>query len=87
MTYEKAVKTLIDAGLLDKTNVTAAVAALDLPAVEFTYPAWAEALARAGLIDKSDVEAAANAMLNAADQEAKDDPDAFDDALENAGIL
>lgn len=87
MTYDEALKSLVDAGLLDETNLAAAVAALALPSVEFTYPAWAEALARAGLIDKVDVKAAATVMENAGDQEAEDNPDAFGDALENAGVF
>ena len=61
MTYEKAVKALIAAGLLDQAKETAATAILAGPSVEFTYPAWAEALAQAGLIDKAEVGAAAKA--------------------------
>ena len=87
MTYEEAVKTLVDAGLLDKADTGAAAAALALPSVEFTYPAWAEALAKAGFIDEANIEAATTLMENAAEKEAEDDPDGFDDALENAGIL
>ena len=45
MTYEKAVKALVAAGLLDPAKVTAATAVLAGPSVEFTYPVWAEALA------------------------------------------
>lgn len=87
MTYDEALKTLVDAGLLDKTSTAAAAAALASPSVELTYPAWAEALAEAGLIDEANVEAAATAMEKAGEQEVKDDTEAFDDALQNAGIL
>ncbi len=87
MTYDEAVKTLVNAGLLDKSNTVAAAAALASPSIDLTYPAWAEALAEAGLIDEANVEAAATALEKAGEQEAKDDPEAFDDALQNAGIL
>jgi hypothetical protein len=87
MTYEEAVKTLVDAGLLDKADAGAAAAALASPSVEFTYPAWAEALAKAGLIDEANIEVATTALENAGDKEAEDDPAGFDDALENAGML
>jgi hypothetical protein len=87
MTYDKAVNALVAAGLLDQANVASAISALKSTSVEFTYPAWAEALARAGLIDKTEVDAAANVMEKAGQAEAKDDPDAFEAGLENAGIL
>ena len=87
MTYEKAVNALVAARLLDKTKVATAVAALNKPNVEFTYPDWAEALAKAGLIAKSDVDSAADVMEKAGQQEAEDDPESFDKGLENAGIL
>jgi hypothetical protein len=87
MTYEKAVNALVAAGLLDQANVTSAISALDSSTVEFTYPDWAQALARAGLIDQAEVETAADVMEQAGQAEAKDDPDAFEAGLENAGIL
>ena len=87
MTYEKAVNALVAAGLLDQADATAAISALDSSTVEFTYPDWAQALAKAGLIDKSQVGAAADVMEKAGQAEAKDDPDAFEAGLENAGIL
>jgi hypothetical protein len=87
MTYEKAVNALVAARLLDKTKVATAVAALNKPNVEFTYPDWARALAKAGLITESDVNSAAVMMEEAGQKEAEDDPKAFDEGLENAGIL
>ncbi len=87
MTYEDAVNALVAAGLMDKSNVKAAVSVLESPSIEITYPAWAAALAKAGLIDKANVAAAADAMQKESMKIAKDDPKAFDDALENAGIL
>ena len=48
MTYEKAVNALVDAGLLDQTDVGTAIAVLVSSSVEMTYPAWAEALVRPG---------------------------------------
>ena len=87
MTYEKAAKVLVDAGLLDDADVPAAVAALDSTSVEFTYPAWAEALANAGLIDKANIEAATTVLENAGEKETDDDPEAFEDGLMGAGIL
>ena len=87
MTYEKAAKALVAAGLLDQANVASAISALDSPTVEFTYPDWADALAKAGLIGKAEVGAAADVMEKAGWSEAKDDPDAFEAGLENAGIL
>ena len=87
MTYEKAVNALVAAGLLDKADEAAAISALDSSTVEFTYPDWAQALAKAGLIDQAEVGAAADAMEQAGQAEAKDDPDAFEAGLENAGIL
>jgi hypothetical protein len=87
MTYEKAVQALVTAGMLDQIEVETAVAALNKPNVEFTYPDWARALAKAGLIAKSDVDSAAVVMEEAGQKEAEDDPKAFDEGLENAGIL
>jgi hypothetical protein len=87
MTYDKAVNALVAAGLLDQAKVKTATSVLAGPSVEFTYPAWADALAQAGLIDKSEVGAATDAMEQAGVVEAKDDPDAFEAGLENAGIL
>jgi hypothetical protein len=87
MTYEKAVQALVTAGMLDQIEVETAVAALNKPNVEFTYPDWARALAKAGLIAKSDVDSAAVVMEEAGQKEPEDDPKAFDEGLENAGIL
>jgi len=87
MTYEKAMNALVAAGLLDQTNVAAAVTALKKPNVEFAYPDWAKALAKAGLIAESAVDSAANVMENAQWDEADTDPDALDKGLEDAGIL
>jgi hypothetical protein len=87
MTYEKAAKVLVDAGLMDDADVAAAVAALDSTSVEFTYSAWAEALVKAGLIEKANIEAATTVLENAGEKEEKDDPKAFEDGLMNAGIL
>jgi len=87
MTYEKAAKALVAAGLLDKANVAAAISALEAPTVEFTYSDWADALVEAGLIDKAEAGTAADVMEQAGFDEAKDDPTAFDEGLENAGIL
>ena len=87
MTYEKAVNALVKAGLMDQTKVAAAITALKQPSVEFTYPDWAKALAKAGLIAESDVDSAADVMEEAGQKEAEDDPKAFDEGLENAGIL
>jgi hypothetical protein len=87
MTYEKAVKALVDAGLLDKADADAAVTSLTASSVELTYPAWAQALAQAGLIDEANREAAASVMEKAGIAEAKDDPEAFRESLEDAGIL
>jgi hypothetical protein len=87
MTYDKAVQALAAAGLLDPAQVEAAVAVLNQSNVEFTYPDWAEALAKAGLIGAAEVDAAAQVMEQAGWAEAKDDPDAFEEGLEDAGIL
>ena len=87
MTYEKAAKALVAAGLLDPAKETAATAVLAGPSVEFTYPDWAEALAQAGLIDKANIEAAADVMEQAGWAEADDDPAGFEKGLEDAGIL
>jgi hypothetical protein len=48
MTYEEAVKTLVDAWLLDKTDASAAAKTLASPSVEFSYPAQAEVMVKAG---------------------------------------
>jgi hypothetical protein len=87
MTYEKAAQALVAAGLLDKDNVASAATVMASNSIDVTYPAWAEALAGAGLIDKADVGAATDAMVKAGQAEAEDDPQAFEDGLENAGIL
>ena len=87
MTYEEAVKTLVDAWLLDKTDASAAAKALASPSVEFSYPARTEALVKDGLMDEANVEAATATLENEGDKEAEDDPAGFDDALENAGLF
>ena len=87
MTYEKAAQALVAAGLLDKDNVASAATVMASNSIDVTYPAWAEALAGAGLIDKADVGAATDAMVKAGQAEAEDDPQAFKDGLEDAGIL
>ena len=87
MTYKDAVNALVAAGLLDKSNVKAAITTLSSPSVDMTYPAWAKALAKTGLIDKANVVAAADAMQAESVKIADDDPGAFDDALRGAGIL
>ena len=87
MTYEKAVDALAKAGLLDKGNAGTAEAVLVASSVEPTYPAWAQALAQAGLLDRNKVETAAAVMENAGVAEAEDDPQGFEESLQNAGIL
>lgn len=87
MTYEEAAKALVAAGLMDEANAASVPKVLDSTSVEFTYPAWAEALAKAGLISESDVDAAADVMEKAAWANAEKDPAAFDEDMENAGIL
>ena len=87
MTYEKAVQALVTAGMLDKSKVATAVSTLKKPNVEFTFPDWANALVKAGLLAASDADKAADVMEKAQWDEADSDPDAFDEGLENAGIL
>ena len=87
MTYEKAVQALVTAGLLDPTQTDSAVSVLKKPNVEFTYPDWAKALAKAGLIAGTDTNTAADVMEKAGWDEAEDDPDAFEEGLEEAGLL
>jgi hypothetical protein len=87
MTYEKAAKALVDAGLLDQADTGAAIAALGSTSVEMTYPAWAEALVRAGLLTEANLKPAIAVMEKAGDAEAKDDSQGFEEGLENAGIL
>jgi len=87
MTYEKAAKALVDAGLLDQADTGTAIAALGSPSVEMTYPGWAEALVRAGLLNEANLEAAIDVMEKAGIAEAKDDSPGFEGGLENAGIL
>lgn len=87
MTYAKAMQVLVDAGLLDAGKVDAAVAVLKKPNVEFTYPDWAAALIKAGLLDAADADKAADVMEQAGWAEADTDRKAFDEGLENAGIL
>ena len=73
MTYEKAADALVDAGLLDQTDVGTAIAVLVSSSVEMTYPAWAEALARARLPTEVNTEAAIGVMEKAGMAEARDD--------------
>ena len=87
MTYEKAVKALVDAKLLDKDQTDEAVAALEAHSVEFTYPDWAAALAKAGLIKAADAVKAEQVMEDAGHKEAQEGGDDFDEALRSAGIL
>lgn len=87
MTYEKAVKAVIDAGLMSKDKQEAALTALEDHSVEFTYPDWAQALSNAGVIAKLDVEKAADVMQKAGYKEAEEGGEDFDEALRNAGIL
>ncbi|MCB0226574.1 MAG: hypothetical protein KDI02_22970 [Anaerolineae bacterium] len=86
MTFEKAVQALIAAGLLEPTQAQTAITTLQQPNVEFTYPDWAKALTKAGLIASTDTDTAADVMEKAGWAEAKDDPDAFREGLEGAGI-
>jgi hypothetical protein len=65
MPYEKAADALVDAGLLDQTDVGTAIAVLVSSSVEMTYPAWAEALARARLLTEVNTEAAIGVMEKA----------------------
>ncbi len=87
MTYEKAVKALIDAKLMSADKTEAALAALEDHSVEFTYPDWAEALAKAGVIASLDTEKAAKVMMEAGKKEADEGGDDYEEALRNAGIL
>ena len=87
MTYEKAVKALVDAGLMNQDHTDAAITALKGHSVEFTYPDWAAALANAGAIAQLDVDKAANVMMEAGEKEAEEGGEDFDNALRNAGIL
>ena len=87
MTYEKAVKALIDAGVMNEDKADAAIAALKGHSVEFTYPDWAEALAKAGVIAQLDVDKAATVMEDAGQKEAEEGGEDYDEALRNAGIL
>jgi hypothetical protein len=72
MPYEKAADALVDAGLLDQTDVGTAIAVLVSSSVEMTYLAWAEVLVRARLIDEASTEAAIGVMEKAGTAEAKD---------------
>ena len=86
MTYEKAAKALVDARLLDQANARMAAAVLAWPSTNVTYPAWAKALVRARLLTEANLEAAIEVMEKAGWAEAEDDPDAFEEGLEDAGI-
>jgi hypothetical protein len=74
MKYEEAVKTLVDAWLLDKTDARAAAKALASPSVEFSCPARAEALVKAGLMYEANVETATATLENESDKEEKMTP-------------
>jgi hypothetical protein len=87
MTYEKAVKALIDAGLMGDDKREAAIQALEAPSIEFTYPDWAQALLDAGVIAGMDVEKAAEVMQEAGYKEAEEGGEDFDESLRNAGIF
>lgn len=87
MTYEKAVKALINAKLMSKDKTDAAIEALQAPSVEFTYPDWAATLVKAGVVAGMDEEKAAEVMEEAGRKEAEEGGEDFDDALRNAGIL
>jgi beta-lactam-binding protein with PASTA domain len=87
MTYEKAVKALIDAGLMVDDKREAAIQVLAAPSIEFTYPDWAQALQEAGVIAGMDVDKAAEVMQEAGLKEAEEGGEDFDEALGNAGIL
>lgn len=87
MTYERAIDALVDAGLLEEGDASAAAAALAASSVEFTYPDWARALSQAKLLDEASVEAAISVMEKAESSEAEDDPTGFEEGLENAGIF
>jgi len=87
MTYEKAVKALLDANLISEDKVDTAVRALKAHSTEFTYPDWAAALAEAGVIASMDKDKAAEVMMEAGRKEAEQGGDDFDEALSNAGIL
>ncbi|MFN2122151.1 MAG: hypothetical protein ACK2T4_07105 [Candidatus Promineifilaceae bacterium] len=86
MTYEKAIKALIDAGLIGEDKLEVAVEALEATSVEFTYPDWAEALYTAGVIARLDVEKAIEVMEDTGLKEAQEGGDDFEDALRDAGI-
>jgi hypothetical protein len=87
MTYEKAVKALVDAGILNKSRSAEAIAALEKDSVEFTYPDWAAELMKAGLIARADQEKASVVMQAAGHEEAQKGGSDYEDALRNAGIL
>ena len=87
MTYEKAVKALIDAGVMSEDKSDVALAALKVHSVEFTYEDWAEALVNAGVIAGLEVDQACAVMLEAGHKEAEEGGEDFDEALRNAGIL
>jgi len=87
MTYEKAAKALVDAGLLDQANARMAAAVLAWPSTNVTYPAWAEALVRAGLLTEANLNAAIAVMEKAGIADAEDDGLGFEKGLGNAGIL
>jgi len=65
MTYQKAAKALVDAGLLDQADTGTAIAVLGSPSVEMTFPAWAEALVRAGLLAEASLDPAIEVMEKA----------------------
>ena len=51
-----------------------------------TYPAWTEALVQAGPLTEANLDRAIEVMEKAGWAEAEDDPDAFEEGLEDAGI-
>ena len=86
MTYDKAVKALIGAKLLNKDQAKAAAKILEDHSVEFTYPDWVKALVNAGLVAPKDAVKAEQVMEKAALKEAEEGGEDFDDALRGAGI-
>ena len=87
MTYEKAIKALLDANLISEDKVDVALAALKAHSTEFTYTDWAAARASAGVIANMDFDKACDVMLEAGEEEAEEGGEDFDEALRNAGIL
>ena len=82
MTYEKAVKALINEKLINEAKTETAIKALKGHSVKFTYPDWAETLAEAGVLARLDVDKAADMM-----QEAEDYGEEFNKALRRVGAF